>query len=318
MAAQYDALGNYLGDWETEEERRKREEEERQRTVQTQTIETAADGSQTVTTERQLPPPTTQGPGIPQPSGAVAYPVTPQQVFGNILRAESNNRQFTPSGQVVTSPKGAMGAAQIMPATAAQPGFGVPSIFDLAEQRGIQVPNRDEATARQLLANEQLNREFGQLYSNAMQQRFGQQGGVAAYNAGPGRVERNVAANQGQLNLAQLPQETQGYMQNVLKGLGNVVGSLIPSAQAGTLPQGQAQQAPTVTAPQTRTAINPETGETYQQLVPAAPPGGAPAVAGPCGRCSRAPGRCFARRRTAPGRSHCPTRARARSGSWRP
>ena len=24
MAAQYDALGNYLGDWETEEERRKR------------------------------------------------------------------------------------------------------------------------------------------------------------------------------------------------------------------------------------------------------------------------------------------------------
>ena len=27
MAAQYDPLGNYLGDWETEGERKKREEE---------------------------------------------------------------------------------------------------------------------------------------------------------------------------------------------------------------------------------------------------------------------------------------------------
>jgi hypothetical protein len=151
----------------------------------------------------------------PAPAPAPTTPVQPDQTFQRMLQAESNNQQFTPQGQVVTSPKGAMGAAQVMPSTAMQPGYGVTNIFDLAQQRGVPVPSRDQAGAQQLLGNEQLNREFGQNYFNAMQQRFPNQpeASVAAYNAGPGRVAQNMQANAGQLNRGQLPAETQAYLQ---------------------------------------------------------------------------------------------------------
>jgi Transglycosylase SLT domain len=139
----------------------------------------------------------------------------PNETFNRMIQAESNGRQTNAQGQVLTSNKGAMGIAQIMPTTAMQPGYGVPTIFDLAQQRGIPFQNRDIATAQQLLGNKELNQQFGQNYYNAMQNRFPGQGGIAAYNAGPGRVQQNVAQNQGQLNVTQLPQETQGYLQRV-------------------------------------------------------------------------------------------------------
>lgn len=156
--------------------------------------------------------------------------------FNRMLQVESGNRQVDSQGRIMTSPKGALGAAQVMPATAMNPGFGVPSIFDLAEKQGIKVQNRDEATAKQLLANENLNRQFGLNYHTAMKGKFGDQGGAAAYNAGPGAVQRNMNANQGQMNVGKLPQETQGY----LAKLGNAVSSIIPSAQASTVPQAPA------------------------------------------------------------------------------
>ena len=136
--------------------------------------------------------------------------------FNRMLQAESGGRQTDAQGRVLTSNKGALGIAQVMPTTAMQPGYGVPTIFDLAQQRGIPFQNRDRATAEQLLANKDLNQEFGANYYNAMSKRFdGGPGAVAAYNAGPGRVSQNMAQNQGQLNVAQLPQETQGYLQKV-------------------------------------------------------------------------------------------------------
>jgi hypothetical protein len=108
-----------------------------------------------------------------------------------------------------------------MPATAAQPGFGVRPAAD-------QSP-------------EEYNR-VGAEYYQALLQKFNgdERAATAAYNAGPGRVQSNMAANQGRMNEAQLPQETQGY-------LGKVFNAIIPSAQAGTLPPGQAQRAPTIT-----------------------------------------------------------------------
>ena len=156
----------------------------------------------------------------PAQTAPVATPVSPDQTYQRMIQAESGGRQFAPDGQVLTSPKGAMGVGQVMPATAMQPGYGVPSIFDMAEKRGMAVPARDQATAQQLLGNEQLNRDFGQTYFNAMQQRFPNQpaASVAAYNAGPGRVGQNMQANAGQLNVSQLPQETQQYLQRVQPG----------------------------------------------------------------------------------------------------
>jgi len=150
----------------------------------------------------------------PTYSGAKAP--APSSTFDRMIQAESGGRQTNAQGQVLTSNRGAMGIAQVMPTTAMDPGYGVKNIFDLAQQRGIPFQNRDRATAEQLLGNRALNQEFGQNYYAAMNRRFdGGPAAVAAYNAGPGRVSQNMARNQGQLNVAQLPQETQGYLQKV-------------------------------------------------------------------------------------------------------
>jgi hypothetical protein len=165
-----------------------------------------------------------------------------------------------------------MGVGQVMPSTAMQPGYGVTNIFDLAEQRGIAVPSRDTAGAQALLANEGLNREFGQSYFNAMQQRFPQDpaASVAAYNAGPGRVGQNLQANAGQLNMSQMPNETQAYVNKVLN-------RMPPQAQA-----------PAAAQPQAPTQLVQEPPGTPQETAPVAPtalvqepPAPAPAAAQP-------------------------------------
>jgi hypothetical protein len=209
-----DTYGTEL--YETEEERRRRLAEEAEAnmpTKQTITYDNKT-GAQKVKIEGSATNLSAMNPATP----TVAGPVNPDDTYQRMIQAESGGRQFGPGGQVLTSPKGALGIGQIMPATAMQPGYGVTNIFDLAQQRGMPVAQRDEATARQLLGNEQLNRDFGQSYFNAMQQRFpGQpEASVAAYNAGPGRVGQNMQANAGQLNPSQLPNETQAYIQKVL------------------------------------------------------------------------------------------------------
>jgi hypothetical protein len=276
MALNYDEFGNVIGEYESEEERRKRLEaaaKAADNTVATeQKVVTYQNGSQTVETKKEIPARAPViDPNVVANARAMAPP--PDAVFQRQLQAESGNRQIDPrTGQIMTSPAGALGIAQIMPATAMQPGYGVPSIFDLAQQQGIQFQNRDEATAKQLLGNQALNQQFGQNYKNAMLQRFGgdQAAATASYNAGPGRVGQNMANNQGNLNVAQLPQETQGYLQKVLGNVGNVVNRMIPSAQAGTLPQAQpmAQAQPQPMAP---TQLPPQPQAQPQAAEPISP-----------------------------------------------
>ena len=222
MAILYDAMGNVAGEYETEEERLAREKAEReaaQAQVQKQEVITRADGTQTVKTTQEVPAPV-RPPMAAQPA-PVAAPVTPDQVFNRMIQAESGGQQFNRQGGILTSPKGAQGIAQIMPATARNPGFGV-------------APATPEE-----LATPEGNRAFGERYFQGLLKHFN--GDVAkataAYNAGPGAVQKNVQANQGQMNVAQLPRETQGYLGKVL---GPVLNAVIPSAQASTLPQPQA------------------------------------------------------------------------------
>jgi len=224
--------------YETEEERRRRLAlEQEQNTPVKQTITTdPKTGAQKVKIEGSAYNLSAANPATP----TVAGPVNPDDTYQRMIQAESGGRQFNAQGGVLTSPKGAMGAGQVMPATAMQPGYGVTNIFDMAQQRGMPVAQRDEATAKQLLGNEQLNREFGQNYYNAMQQRFptDPNAAVAAYNAGPGRVGQNMQANAGQLNTAQLPNETQAYIQKVMNRMS-------PQAQTqGQPPQAQTQGQP--------------------------------------------------------------------------
>jgi len=274
--------------YETEEERRRRLAlEQEQNTPVKQTITTdPVTGAQKVKIEGSAYNLSAANPATPTVSG----PVNPDDTYKRMIQAESGGRQFNAQGGVLTSSKGAMGVGQVMPSTAIQPGYGVTNIFDLAQQRGMPVPSRDEAGARQLLGNEQLNREFGQNYFNAMQQRFPQDpnAAVAAYNAGPGRVGQNMQANAGQLNTAQLPNETQAYIQKVM-------GRMPPQAQAQT--QGQPQPiindqgqvlgyetpAQMVAGAQANAPIaqGPVAPETQPQMVPTQAP--APQQPGPVG-----------------------------------
>lgn len=90
------------------------------------------------------------------------------------------------------SSAGAIGLTQVVPSTAMDPGYGVPTIFDLADEQGVDYSSRTRAEAKRLLFNPDLNYQFGELYKNAMEKRFGGDPALtaAAYNAGPGAVEQ--------------------------------------------------------------------------------------------------------------------------------
>jgi len=206
MAYEYDQLGNIIGEYESEEERRLREAANQ---PVKQTTVYNPDGTSEVTIKGTPEALSSANPNTPTVTG----PVSPEETYKRMLQAESGNKNFLPNGQPVTSPKGAMFASQVMPATAAQPGYGI-------RPASSQTP-------------EEYNR-VGQEYYQAMLKQFGgdTQKAAAAYNAGPGRVQQNIRQNQGQMNVGQLPQETQGYLQKI----GQTVGNMIPSAQASTLP----------------------------------------------------------------------------------
>jgi hypothetical protein len=231
----YDPFGSVVGSEYTldpaeiqrqqEEEERKRREEEAARAAEEEARQKAAD--EAVHKQEVI----TYGDGTQErktvetiPAGANrqnrVQPVAPEQVFNNMVQAESGGQHYNKQGGILTSPAGAVGLAQVMPATAGSPGYGVAPITP------------------QELATPEGNRKFGERYYQGLLQHFGgdQAKAVAAYNAGPGAVEKNIRANNGQLNVAQLPRETQNYVQKVL---GKVVNAVIPSAQAGTLPQGR-------------------------------------------------------------------------------
>lgn len=259
-----DQLGNYIGDdygYETEEERRKRLEAEAAKTATpvVQTIKTnPVTGEQEMTIKGRPEDLSASNPRTPTVSG----PVAPAATFNRMIQAESGGQQFAPNGQILTSPKGAQGMAQIMPATAANPGFGV-----------------KPATPEEI-ATPEGNRAFGERYFQGLLRHFGgdQAKAVAAYNAGPGRVQQNIQANQGQLNVAQLPQETQGYIPKVL---GQVLNAVIPSANAAEVPQRTTTPTPVLAQPDltVNTPGAVQNRDAYRSL-PAAPVNPeAPAVA---------------------------------------
>ena len=252
MAYEYmDPMGNYTGYEETDEERRKRLAAEA--TPVTQTIKTnPVTGEQEMTIKGTPADLSAANPRTP----TVVSAVSPDQVFQRQIQAESGGQHIDPrTGQILTSPKGAQGVAQIMPATAAQPGYGI----------------RPATPAE--VASPEGNTAFGQRYKEGMLKLFGgdQQKATAAYNAGPGavqRAERQAQASGGSWT-DYIPKETLNY-------LGKVFGSIIPSAQAGELTPQQRAGAPTITqqavaAPQMPDQTQAETQRLAAQNAAAAP-----------------------------------------------
>ena len=118
------------------------------------------------------------------------------------LHSESRGKRYGPDGKTpLTSPAGAKGEMQVMPGTMTAPGFGIKPAD----------PNNPDDVAR-----------VGREYLGKMLQRYGGDPAKAwaAYNWGPGAVDKAVKAN-GADWLASAPQETRNYVAQNLRMLGS-------------------------------------------------------------------------------------------------
>lgn len=113
---------------------------------------------------------------VANPMQAIPDTVTADAVWARMMNLESGNRQLDAQGHPVSSAKGAIGAAQLLPETAKE----------VANKLGIAW---DENKFR---SDAVYNRALGQGYFHQLVDQFG--GNLtlacAAYNAGPGRVEK--------------------------------------------------------------------------------------------------------------------------------
>jgi hypothetical protein len=109
--------------------------------------------------------------------------------------AESNNQHIdSRTGRLLTSPKGAEGIAQIMPATAKDPGYGV-------------MPARDNSPEEAM--------RFQSDYMNALNTKYQDpQKALAAYNYGPGSMDKLIAKH-GDEWKNNLPTETSNYLKKI-------------------------------------------------------------------------------------------------------
>jgi hypothetical protein len=148
-----------------------------------------------------------------------------------------------------TSPKGARGPMQVMPGTNRDPGFGV-------------TPARDDS--------EEERARVGRDYLGAMVKRYGDPAqALAAYNAGPGRVDAAIAKH-GANWLARMPAETRAYVNRGMTQLRGRGGSNAPQAspRAGDPPgtiYGNPKRGWRTMTPAEVTANGLDPSMTYQQ-----------------------------------------------------
>jgi soluble lytic murein transglycosylase-like protein len=119
---------------------------------------------------------------------------TSSSEFDRIRDIESSNRDYDSAGRPVTSSKGAKFAAQVMPATNTDPGYGV-------------TPAKDSSAGE--------SNRVGRDYFNALKTKYGHpELAAAAYNAGPGRIDKILqkAQETGQHWKDLLPAETKNYL----------------------------------------------------------------------------------------------------------
>jgi len=184
---------------------------------QTRSISAAPETTVTPVTTATVQQPQVQQPQVQQPqpapqvqkakeSGLIVNAQNPAETsdptFNSIIKAETNGRHFDANGNIITSKAGAMGLAQIMPATARNPGFGLKPL----SEEDIKDPVKNAA--------------FGLQYFNAQKRYFNgdEEKAVAAYNAGAGNVNKAIkmAQQQGGDWRDYLPAETKAYLPKVM------------------------------------------------------------------------------------------------------
>lgn len=117
--------------------------------------------------------------------------------------AESNGQQFDANGNPLTSPKGAVGVAQVLPSTGPE----------AARLAGLPWdPNK-------FRQDRSYNLALGAAYLKKQIADFGDEAkGIAAYNTGPGNMRAALAraAQSGKSWFSHVPTETQQYVPRVL------------------------------------------------------------------------------------------------------
>lgn len=95
-----------------------------------------------------------------------------ESLFPKLIQAESRGQHMDAKGQLTTSKAGAQGITQLMPSTAAKPGFGIEPVKDSSEGEYLRV---------------------GKAYLGKLLDKFGDpEKALAAYNAGLGNVQKAV------------------------------------------------------------------------------------------------------------------------------
>lgn len=149
-----------------------------------------------------------QSQGAVQAQTVAAMPTIAPTGFDRMTQitaqSESGGRETNPDGSTVTSPKGAKGVMQVMPATWKNPGYGVtPAKDDSPEERA----------------------RVGRDYLKAMLTLYGDPAKAwAAYNAGPGRLDQALKdaakGRSGSVDwMSYMPAETQAYVTKNMKAL---------------------------------------------------------------------------------------------------
>jgi D-alanyl-D-alanine carboxypeptidase len=179
-------------------------------------VEYGADGWKMFAPTRYYPPPGPPGdPWGPYVQEAAARYRVPEQWVRAVMKQESGGQEQA------TSPVGAMGLMQVMPAT------------------------YEELRSRHRLGEDPYdphnNILAGTAYIREMYDRYGAPGFLAAYNAGPDRVDNYLAGKSG------LPDETVNYLAAVTPNLGSGVPRSGPFAVYASARSGRGSRvAPTI------------------------------------------------------------------------
>ncbi|MDM3260464.1 transglycosylase SLT domain-containing protein [Citrobacter sp. Cf062] len=146
-------------------------------------------------------------------AGEETQTLTTETLFERLLHQESRNNQFDKNGNPLTSVKGATGVAQIMPDTA-------PEAAQLAGLEWSYWRYRNDATYNMALGRAFLNSQLERYDGNHIL-------ALAAYNAGPGRVDKWLKTigdpRKGEISnedfIRLIPfRETKEYVSNILHG----------------------------------------------------------------------------------------------------
>lgn len=151
--------------------------------------------------------------------GPAGVPRTVSQgtLWNAVRTQESGGRQFAPDGTPLTSSKGAIGIAQILPGTAQA----------IAKEIGVPYD------AARLKTDATYNEQLGQAYLNQQLTKFGDPTlAVAAYNAGPGVIQNAIEnygdPRAGEISMADfvshLPAETQKYVNSISANVNGATG----------------------------------------------------------------------------------------------